>query len=500
MISATANKRNPALNPLTSFPNDYRFSKMFSKADASIYEQIEPFLFQADSPGEGGSITACLYYNDAWISTLPDFMERWQGPVSIVYELAENKTSTERSALIRRLQDLRERHPLIKKYADIHAVYNSPQIDLQARRLRERLILRPVASNLQLNLARFFAKTDMVWLAADARILPAPNLRRRLNEIEEVRSYAMDYADAIIVPTFGATRYKTSNFTDLPLLAAVRQSVRVQDGQQNGVSKEDFDKLSKAYVSAHFDSIPLYRKDWPEDKATLLALSSDEPPSSMLPDHLRGTEEALFTLFDRRWVAGKGPTNFSKWKDAQYTPVVSDTHPGKKDVSLDPQHSDAGFYEVIDYDLHYAPSLVIGRDRQPWCTERFEYNRAACVYQMYLQGANKWVLPDSWAYTVEQTKKSAPKEPKNDADKLKAAIQSRLYTKFFSEACMHYGRAFLSNDLWDSERAHHLRYSCAKVLSSYGIGLSQEEEAAAAKIEEDNKKAQKKKNKKKKQK
>jgi hypothetical protein len=96
---------------------------------------------------------------------------------------------------------------------------------------------------------------------------------------------------------------------------------------------------------------------------------------------------------------------------------------------------------------------------------------------------------------LETIDKHAEKEKKNEAEKMKSAIAARLYTKFFSEACMHYGRAFLSNDLWDSERAQHFRYSCARVLHSYGIGLSEEEEAEAAAREAANKKKKKKKKK-----
>lgn len=467
---------------------------MFSKADSSVRDQIEPFFFQAESPGQGGNVTACLYFNDAWVSQLPEFMDRWRGPVSIVYELAENKSSTERTALISRLDALRTQYPLIRAYADIHAVYNSPQSDIQARRLRERLILRPVASNLQLNLARFFAKTDMVWLVSDARVLPAPNLRQKLNALEEVRSYTMDFADGVIVPMFGATRHKTGNSTALPLLAGVKDSIGI-DAQQDGVAQQEFEQLSKAYISAHYASIPLAKADWPINKTNLVGLASSHPPASVLPEYLQGSESPIFALFDRRWEAGKGPTSFANWRSS-HSPAEEEADASAKDkstVSVKP-----GFYQVTDYDLNYAPSLVIGRDRQPWCTERFEYNRAACIYQMYLQGAKKWVLPDAWAYTLEETNKHAPKERKNDAEKMKSSIQSRLYTKFFSEACMHYGRAFLSNDLWDSERAQHLRYSCARVLNSYGIGMSEEEEAAAAKLEQQAKKKQKQKKKKKK--
>lgn len=410
----------------------------------------------------------------------------------MVYELADNKTSAERAASVARLHNMRDQHPLIRAYVDVHAVYNSPQSDLQARRLRERLILRPVASNLQVNLARFLARTDMVWLALDARILPAPHLRQMLNELEEVRSYTMDFADGIIVPMFGATRSRTANSTALPLLPGVRDSIGLEP-TQDGVAKEDFEQLSQAYVSAHFDSIPLDKSDWPINKEALIGLASKHPPASLLPKHLEAIDSPLFALFDRRWEAGKGPTSFTKWEKAQHSTIED----RQLALSITSElKADAGFYQVIDYDLNYAPSLVIGRDRQPWCTERFEYNRAACIYQMYLQGAKKWVLPSSWAYTVENTNKHATKEVKNDAEKMKNAIQTRLYTKFFSEACMHYGRAFLSDDLWDSERAQHLRYSCAKVLNSYGIGMSEEEEAAAAKVEQRQQKKKKKQKKK----
>lgn len=483
-----ANTRNPASNPLASFSTEYRFSKMFSKLDPLVKEQIEPFLFQAEAWDEAGDVTACLYFNDAWISELPAFMERWQGPVSLVYESEGNKTSPERNVLVAQLQDLRKQYPLIRKYVDIHAVYNSPQSELQARRMRERFILRPVASNFQLNLARFFAKTDMVWLVADARILPATGLRQRLNELREVRTYTMDYADAVIVPIFGATRAKIANSTVLPLLTGVREGIGLA-ARQDGVAKVDFQRLSQAYVSAYYDSIPLHPSDWPTDKASLLDLASDHPSASTLPEYLQQLDSPVFTLFDRRWEAGQGPTSFTKWKQAQYSPAEAKHAASKAQANT---RSDSGFYQVTAYDVNYAPSLVISRERQPWCTEKFEYNRAACIYQMYLQGAKKWVLPDSWAYTLEQTDKHAPKEPKNDAEKLKNAIQNRLYTKFHSEACMHYGRAFLSNDMWDSERVQHLRYSCAKVLRSYGIGLSAEEDAAAAEIQQQQKQKQKK--------
>lgn len=51
-------------------------------------------------------------------------------------------------------------------------------------------------------------------------------------------------------------------------------------------------------------------------------------------------------------------------------------------------------------------------------------------------------------------------------------IASRLYTKYHAEACMHYGREFLSKGLWDTDQAKHLRGYCGKVLGSWGMGVS----------------------------
>lgn len=52
------------------------------------------------------------------------------------------------------------------------------------------------------------------------------------------------------------------------------------------------------------------------------------------------------------------------------------------------------------------------------------------------------------------------------------SISSRLYGKFHQEACMHYGREFLSVAMWDSEKAQHLRETCARVSVSISYHLS----------------------------
>ena len=35
---------------------------------------------------------------------------------------------------------------------------------------------------------------------------------------------------------------------------------------------------------------------------------------------------------------------------------------------------------------------------------------------------------------------------------------------------MHYGREFLSVGMWDSDKAQHLRETCARTLGSWGMG------------------------------
>jgi hypothetical protein len=163
----------------------------------------------------------------------------------------------------------------------------------------------------------------------------------------------------------------------------------------------------------------------------------------VLPEHLKEAQSPVFALYDRHWDAGKGPTRYNTWKKARSsTPTASATiddeagmseeeaeadtdAPAETVTSNEPDAEFGGFYEVTGYDLHYNPSLVVGKDRQPWCTERFEYNRAVCSYQMYLQGARMWVLPDEWAFTLEAVEKGGGNK-RNEAEKLKVGGVSSL--------------------------------------------------------------------------
>lgn len=433
-------------SPLSPFSHTYRFSKLSTKTDHAWHDQVEPFVFRATQASPTDTITACLYYNDAWVQLLPDFMNRWQGPVSLVYEVLGTKNATSRETLLRRLAAMREEHPLIRQHVDIHVVHTPQASEFQHARARERLITRPIGTIFHLNMARFFARTDLVWLVSDARVLPAIELGAQLQASAKVRDLALERMDAIVVPVFGAHR-KGITPRALSDLAQTREDIGLVK-RLDGVAEEEFEELSAGHISAYHNSLPSDASDWPATRDELLAAVGGD----------------RFGLYDRHWDAGKGPTDFQAWRNASARSI-----PAGEGNSPDVLQMDAAFYRITGYDLHYSPSLVVGKSQQPWCTERFEYSRAVCSYQMYLQGAKLWVLSSQWAYTLESIDKG-DKPQKNEADRLKSAIAGRLYSKFHTEACMHYGRAFLSMDLWDSERAQQLRYSCSQVLKSNGMG------------------------------
>jgi hypothetical protein len=98
-------------------------------------------------------------------------------------------------------------------------------------------------------------------------------------------------------------------------------------------------------------------------------------------------------LYDQAWMPSEGPTNWTMWQaSVQKLDSSNEELPGKQNQ----------MYPIVSYDLNYAPNVIASREGQPWCTERFEFNKAACVYQMYLSGTELWVLPEAWTLTVQQ--------------------------------------------------------------------------------------------------
>ncbi|GAA5983915.1 hypothetical protein JCM11641_006420 [Rhodosporidiobolus odoratus] len=482
--------QDPKHNPLTPFSHTYRFSKMHDKVHWDLHDEIVPFAFHASAKPEKTDVTACLYSNEAWLDMLPAFLRTWRGPVSLIFEATHSRLDEiARTNLLTRISTLRNEDSLVKQFVDFHLV-GTPFTVLERtlNKTRERLIKTPTAYNYQLNLARFFAQTDIVFLVGDARITPSGGLRRKLTG-PGIRNLLLERGDALVVPTFGFIRDPTgepSTLNSIPTLRAKlglssSTSPSAVDGESAqpeeativsslaGVSAEEFAPVAAEHIHTLLESLPLSPEDWPTRKQNLVSLVNTRIPS------LESPTTAQLALYDRRWDLNHGPSNWYLWRKSSTDPRLLETPSSGGGLGLGLDGAVGGgkeVYRVVDYDLHYAPLVVVSKKGQPWCTERFDDVKAACVYQMYLSGAEMWVVPDEWAYTLEVLEKRPEGVKEDPAEKLKNSIQSRLYGKFHQEACMHYGREFLSMSMWDSDKAQHLRETCARTLGSWGMGSS----------------------------
>ncbi|KAG0223069.1 hypothetical protein BGW42_006110 [Actinomortierella wolfii] len=121
---------------------------------------------------------------------------------------------------------------------------------------------------------------------------------------------------------------------------------------------------------------------------------------------------------------------------------------------------------IQNYDPYFAPTVILRRDKMLWCPERFGNNQAACLFELYLSGADFWVLPDDFTINVGTRQEVEVSEREK-------TITSRLYQKFQEESCLKHARAFYAAGEWDSERARHCRISCQKVLAVWGLVIRQ---------------------------
>ncbi|WAQ80912.1 hypothetical protein PtA15_1A250 [Puccinia triticina] len=429
---------------LSSMTHTARFSKLHSKSGDRFSEEITPLLFQRTYSFPADSITACFYSNRFWLHTLSSFVQNWDGPVSLVVECF----STDRPELIARIQELRKTDSLIRQRVDFHIVPTPDGSPTQKLKNAERMIGEPIATNAQLNVARFFSRSELVWLVGDARVLPPVGLYDVLSQKTNLRTRVLDYGDAIVIPNFGFIRERQvypSNF-----LWANEEA--------------DLNQMAQQYINESLSSIALPSDEWPKTREDLLRLTTR--PNSLKPD------KSVLVMYDQAWRPSEGPTNWTMWQnyDPKLDSAVSlkmDSTQSSKDELSGPQDQ---MYPIVSYDLNYAPNVIVSREGQPWCTERFEFNKAACVYQMYLSGTELWVMPEAWTLTIQQIPTNG-KEFDEDRE-LKELISARLYSKFHQEACMHYGREFSSLDAWGDDRSKHARAVCLHVLSSWGVGIS----------------------------
>jgi hypothetical protein len=329
--------------------------------------------------------------------------------VSLVFEDPSPRNSKARAGVLTRLANLRARDSAIRDLVDVHLVTSLPSHNIS--QTRERLITKPFASNFHLNLARFFARTDMIWLVGDARVLPSNGLRDRLDDAD-IRRVVLDHGDSFIVPTFAPVR--TGEAAIEPVVSQLRGD---SPGEHEGVSESDFGRLASANIDRHRSSLRLPIDQWPQTKEALVSLvapplpvGDNAPPPAPAEAgeaDIGGNDDPfVFALYDTDWEPNRGPTNWALWSKSASDPKLYDPPESGGGNGLDFSGVSVGGgnspYRVDEYDAHYSPSLVLARAGvQPWCTERFASKRAACAYQTYLAGSEMWVLHDQWAYTLE---------------------------------------------------------------------------------------------------
>ena len=61
---------------------------------------------------------------------------------------------------------------------------------------------------------------------------------------------------------------------------------------------------------------------------------------------------------------------------------------------------------IQNYDPFFAPSVILRRDKMLWCPERFGNNQAACLFELYLSGADFWVLPNDFTVNSGERKEA----------------------------------------------------------------------------------------------
>ncbi|CAG8817742.1 15164_t:CDS:2, partial [Dentiscutata erythropus] len=94
------------------------------------------------------------------------------------------------------------------------------------------------------------------------------------------------------------------------------------------------------------------------------------------------------------------------------------------------------------------------------CTERFENNKAACLFQIYLSGSELWVAPEDFLMIYQYNPESHLSI--YIESKWQKAINNRIYTTFSREICLQYARQFASMRIWKSPIANHLKQECQR--------------------------------------
>ncbi|GAB5585266.1 hypothetical protein Unana1_00166 [Umbelopsis nana] len=264
-----------------------------------------------------------------------------------------------------------------------------------------------LSRNSDRNFARLFARTEFICYLP-IELIPATDLRDTLDRNFDSFATRLRSGDVFVIPTF---------------TYAAADEVRADSTWEEAAAQDDDDDAETIEPEQH---MTLLHEETviPRTKTRLLQL----------------VESGSMAIEDRHWPIGSGPTDFNKWKTAEM------------------------LFPVEEYEFHYEPVVIESRNAQPWCSERFADNGAACLYATYLTGANFWVLPHDFVVRVKEQQQTL-------LSSTETVIQNRLYAKFVWELCVHHARLLDAQGLWNTDRSRHAKASCSRVINSWGKGL-----------------------------
>ncbi|CAG8466250.1 15888_t:CDS:2 [Dentiscutata erythropus] len=355
-------------SPLSEMPNEYRFLKLHSASSQLSPDNIFPFYFRSELTPKEDDITVTTFVTQDNYDDLVRLAKAWQGPISAVLHLQTENLRNDDPEIINVLHtfaNLYKENLNIKRHVDIHVVAG-----LNISKI-------PKLSNIHLNIARFFARTEFVlFLAQDT--WPSPMAKDHLKQHKKL----LMENDILVLPAFSFTEF-ADNY------------------------------------------------DFPNTVDELIHL----------------VQLNIMGIYDKGWPLNKGPTDYEKWIDMV-------------------------LYNVsFGYDSIYQPNFVVKRGREiPWCTERFdtfEKSKAACLLQMYFNGAEVWVVPE--AFVIQHQYNQVYTLLEQQESRIEKKIYERMYLKFFREACMYYARIIDGLDEWRTPRASHIKQQCPKIISNWGL-------------------------------
>ncbi|GAA5832929.1 hypothetical protein JCM11251_000534 [Rhodosporidiobolus azoricus] len=185
--------------------------------------KVIPYYYRATDPDREGfnkeDITITTLVTSNRFTVFERLVERYQGPISATVHVSEGKSHGE---LLQSLEKLYTSSPLMKKYVDIHLVYDTFERQF----------------NMWRNVAKFFARTHYVMML-DVDFWLCTDFRSRMLESPEIMARLKTGMAAFVVPAFEFHK------------------------QSDGVDPLSFPSTKEELVQlVHDDKIGMFHKSW----------------------------------------------------------------------------------------------------------------------------------------------------------------------------------------------------------------------------------------------